>query len=458
MTGLELLIMGKLGGLATVAGLLTSARRAGERRARALLLQARHEALRAAGAGEVEASSTWVPQLSAEVGVLRLHLEELGQAHVRPSDPWPLTLERETTGDALAKAVLGARELVTGDPAFDDAFHVTGPRLEARAALDAPTRAALLVLSCEALLTLDPRGIVTIVHAPSPARADHRARAAFVERLTAVIQHSLTVARRLCAEEEPAQRLAEIVRTDPLATVRRACLGVLLRAFEDHEITREILPQACDDADPEVRLRAAIARGERGVPTLAALADDEDAPDVAVAAAVTALGSRSSLAQTCARLERARAAGREETARACVARLVSSGDPAVIAPLVALLRASPGSVSAAACEALVTLRATQAEGALREVLDHDDEGAVSAAARALGQLGSIASVPALRAAEERAREHGTRLAAREAVAAIQARASGATPGQLSLATGDAGRIALTDDPTGRVALAEDDAP
>ena len=79
-----------------------------------------------------------------------------------------------------------------------------------------------------------------------------------------------------------------------------------------------------------------------------------------------------------------------------------------------------------------------------------------AAAAALGQVGSAAAVLPLK--ELGAHGNATtseRRAARQAIAEIQYRAHGASPGQLSLAEGDAGALSLAgDDPAGRVSLAE----
>jgi hypothetical protein len=80
-----------------------------------------------------------------------------------------------------------------------------------------------------------------------------------------------------------------------------------------------------------------------------------------------------------------------------------------------------------------------------------------AAVRALGQVGSAHAVPSL-ADLASAGSADLRRAGREAIATIQARLHGATPGQLSLDPGSAGQIALADDAAGRLseAPAKDD--
>jgi hypothetical protein len=70
------------------------------------------------------------------------------------------------------------------------------------------------------------------------------------------------------------------------------------------------------------------------------------------------------------------------------------------------------------------------------------------AARALGRIGTAASVPALRDAEP-----ALGRAAREAIAAIQSRLPGAAEGQLSVAA-PSGEVSLTDDAQGRLSRDE----
>ena len=78
-----------------------------------------------------------------------------------------------------------------------------------------------------------------------------------------------------------------------------------------------------------------------------------------------------------------------------------------------------------------------------------------ACAEALGQVGSSNAVARLRAVESTSKDETLRRAVREAVAQIQGRLTGATPGQLSLADGESGQLRLTEDETGRVTLHED---
>jgi HEAT repeat protein len=96
-----------------------------------------------------------------------------------------------------------------------------------------------------------------------------------------------------------------------------------------------------------------------------------------------------------------------------------------------------------------------AEAPLLEALASDDLDVRLAAAQALGHVGSTASIPALKEARTRQGEPEFDRAARQAVAEIQSRVPGASPGQLSLADAGAqkaGQLTLADDEAGRLSL------
>jgi hypothetical protein len=171
-----------------------------------------------------------------------------------------------------------------------------------------------------------------------------------------------------------------------------------------------------------VRLRAAMALGEEGRGTLLELVERAGADDSCAARAVAALGDRlpATLAESALRgaLEKA---GRPQTAQACL-------------------------------EALALLGRAEAEGLMLEALRSEEVPVAVAAARALGRAGTVASVPPLR---EAMRHRGElRSAARQAIAGIQARLTGAEPGQLSLAGGEAGALSLVDGEPGSLSLAD----
>lgn len=85
-----------------------------------------------------------------------------------------------------------------------------------------------------------------------------------------------------------------------------------------------------------------------------------------------------------------------------------------------------------------------------------------AAAEALGRIGSAPAVPALKEAAATNRlDFSLQRAVRQAIAEIQSRLPGASPGQLSLDGAVAGDLSLVDeDPRGRVSMSQsgDEAP
>lgn len=76
-----------------------------------------------------------------------------------------------------------------------------------------------------------------------------------------------------------------------------------------------------------------------------------------------------------------------------------------------------------------------------------------AAANALGRIGSVAAVLPLREAAERSwLDRELRRVTRLAIAEIQSRLQGASPGQLSLAQAEAGQLSLATNPAGQLSF------
>ncbi|MGE5198136.1 MAG: HEAT repeat domain-containing protein, partial [Rhodospirillaceae bacterium] len=113
-------------------------------------------------------------------------------------------------------------------------------------------------------------------------------------------------------------------------------------------------------------------------------------------------------------------------------------------------------VAASAARALGRIGDAAAEPALIAALDRGAAAVGVAAAEALGRIGSPQAVVPLRsAASSHLLDGDLRRAARQAVAEIQSRVSGASPGQLSLAGDEAGRLSLVEEEQrGRLSMAE----
>jgi HEAT repeat protein len=181
---------------------------------------------------------------------------------------------------------------------------------------------------------------------------------------------------------------------------------------------------------------------------LQALAADPEVDDAIAAAAIDALGARFALADARAVLPRAIGAGRVRTAVAALS-VVGRGGGAEVPGLADVLSRTEGLIAVAAVRALAAIGGPSVEAPLVAALRGPQPLVAAAAAAALASCGGVASVPELKAAE--ARGGDIRRAAREAIAAIQSRLTGASPGQVSLASGG-GEVSVVDSADGRVSL------
>ena len=438
------------------------------------------EAARAAGLRAVAESAD---SLAGWSGSLRVRLErfddrETGGTRLRvsgPSMPSGLTVGPEGLA-TLLRGARGVREVEVGHDTFDAAAWVEGPPALARAVLTAENRRLLRALLDGRLerpghspfwasgglengvLRIDVPEIAPV----SPSRGRARETAARgeepgasvylrgLDHLPEVLVRALALARQLAAPADVARRLADNLRTEPVAAVRQQCLATLVREFADHPATGEALLAASEDPDADVRLRAAIALGPKGREVLLALAGGEGAEDATTERAVLALGFHVTTAQLRGILRNALRARREATAGACLRALGQRRGPG-IATLAKVLAVEKPKLAAVAAEALGATGDATAEAPLLAALGSAYAEVRLAAARALGRVGTTAAVPPLKDSE--ARDGALRGPARQAIAEIQSRAKGAAPGQLSLADGESGRLSLAPGEAGQLSLA-----
>jgi len=323
-----------------------------------------------------------------------------------------------------ARISLGTTGPTTGDVevghlGFDQQFSVQGATALVRARLDGPTRDALLELARRALR----EGQLTVADGQLRAVVPPGQRVSLSDPMDETVPLLAQVAHRLADPIDEIAELAKNVRQDPVSGVRLLCLRTLLREYPKHGSVGPLLREATQDAEAEVRLEAGTALGLEGVAALNALVADPSVEDDLAARAAASLGPRMDAGVARATLRREMAASsarrRPAVARACTAALGLHGDPQD--------------------EPLLLALGTEAQ----------DYALRLAAVRALGQVGSANAVPSL-ADLASAGSADLRRAGREAIATIQARLRGATPGQLSLDAGGAGQIALADDAAGRL--------
>jgi HEAT repeat protein len=412
------------------------------------------------------------PRLWGRAGALSVRLDTFVRGNLEGTvvvirelghRPGELSFRAEGVGSALAKA-LGRGELELGDPAFDDAVDLQGSPELACALFDAETRLAVTRLLRGVVAPAERSDVPRLVIA-SVSLADDELRIelprpatlGLTDEVAPGLCGAIPVARRLVRPPDLAAALARNLREDPLPAVRLSNLRVLVERHRDHPAAREALTAALADPDEEIRLRAALALGEQGHATLAAIASSPESDDRRAARAVHGLGDALPLDLALDVLEVAR--HRVAAAEACLAALGPRGGREVVDALARVLAREDWALGVAAARALGASGEAAAEGPLVEALHSISADLRVAAAKALGHVGSAAAVPTLRGAAERFGDAGLRRAVRQSVAAIQARLAGASPGQLSLASGEAGQVALVDkDSRGIVSLANEGPP
>jgi HEAT repeat protein len=274
----------------------------------------------------------------------------------------------------------------------------------------------------------------------------------------------LEVAKRLRRPPDLAARLAHLARHDPLPGVRLANLLTLVAECADDPATEPALVTACGDESDRIRAEATIALGERGRDTLLETVGGGGRAtllkiargtrdDGAGVRAFAALHPPLSFAIARSVLTQARRVRLLETARACLAWLARAGNADATRLVVKVMSVEKADIAVAAVEALAAAGSPGAEPALLVALARDVPEVRTAAARALGRIGSVAAVLPLKEAEARhARDIAFKRDARQAIAEIQSRVAGGSPGQVSLAEGEGGALSLVDDERGRLSL------
>lgn len=369
-----------------------------------------------------------------------------------------LTLRRESAEPEL-RDVFGPAELQLGDERFDDAVYMRGSAETLRAVLDVETRGAVL----EALGGgLRVAGTSHTLPADVSLR-DGRLEARFPplkasdapDQLAGALKTLVALARRLQRPADPVGRIATNTEREPEWRVRLENLRLLAHEHPRHPATREALKRCCQDERGEVQLVAALGLGgSEAKPVLLDIATREWSGDREAARAVAALGEELPAERAQSILSHALRTRRHLTAKACLESLGRLGRPELIEPLEKVLAVDGGELGVVAARALGSSRLPAAEAPLLEALGSASPDVRLAAAEALGSAGTPGALLRLKElAAAPGVEPALRRAARQAAAEIQARLPGASPGQLSLAEGDAGQLSLAgQDPTGRVSL------
>lgn len=351
--------------------------------------------------GGFEVEATWGTGLGASALMIELRCH----GHL-PDD---LELGPEPGGPRRA---LNEKDVLTGDPEFDALVWVKGDPTTIVAAFDGGTRRLATRFTQRGAILMQG-----VLRAPS-----RLGRSAAPAQVVAAMRSLVELARRLAIQNELAVRLARNANRDPVARVRANCLDQLAERFPRDDGTTRAFRSALSDRDPLVRVTAARHLGAAGRPVLLSIVAKAQTATSTLVMAVQALGAHLPPGVTARILRRSASLRKPHLVRSVLDALPATIDPRV------------------------------AEEVARFAHSCSTELQVPALTT-LGRIGSVALVPRLRAlADDRLRPREMRRAAREAIAAIQARAGG-TAGELALAEGNAGAISLaTSD--GRVTLDE----
>ena len=396
-------------------------------------------AVTACGLQVLETSSFVHSWLRASSGPLEVRIEQHGNPGALLVVMGPGPPDFHSVSIRPQNMLRIGREIETGDERFDSKFFIEGPTQLVLALLDQKVRSLLTGMEDESQVEI--------------FYGEIRAVVAEDAKVHDVLVRLLEIHKRLAPPLEIGQRLADNITLDPEPGVRLRNLLLLIHERRHQPGTAEVLRKACADPVPEIRLRAARELGAEGRSVLLDLAEKQE-DDAASAVALSIVGGELPFERMNAILDLALSHRHLRSAHACLGMIGRHGAVAVD-KLAQVLKSHYGELAPAAAEALGATASPDAESTLIQALQRDEIELQVAAANALGQVGSTAAVPPLKEAGERF-DLGLRRSTRQAIAEIQSRAKGASPGQLSLADGQAGQLSLAHDPAGQLSLEGDD--
>jgi|SRR6185369_6432005 len=394
-------------------------------------------------AGETCTSPESRPALWVWAGTTWVRFEETSRDSTRlvVTVPGPPGFAVVRIRRAQAKPADTSR-IEVGDELFDRTFQASGPLWLIRALFNAEVRSLLLRLNAESRLEIDGGEL----------------RSEMPEtQLTGMLPSFLQAGRLLAQPVDILRRLAENAHLDPEPGVRLQNLRLLALSHAREAETAEALRIACADESPAVRILAARELGAEGREVLRELAE-APTDDAASAEAVSLLGRDLPIERTRAILGRALHNQRVQTARACLEALGGSTAGEDIFRLSEVMAHEKSELAAVAATALGSTGSPAAEELLILALPRAEPADLQvAAANALARIGTAVAVLPLKELAERTARPTIRKAARRAIAEIQSRLQGASPGQLSLAVTEAGQLSLAPAEAGQLSLATDPA-
>lgn len=333
------------------------------------------------------------------------------------------------------------RDVEFGDPDFDELVYARGSELLLTALLDHTTRPLVF-----GLVNRGGRVAGGILRLSDP---DVRAG-----DVPGTVQDLLETVAHLDRPADLVERLCAIARRDPQPGARLHALSLLTGRMADDPRVRVVCRELLDAPEEELRLAAATFMGEEGRASLLAIARNVPGDNPNAVRAIRVLGRRLAGDEAGDILDAARRADCRGVVLAAIDALALIGDGAALRRLPMVRTLGDAELAVGVVTALGRSGNPAAEGRLISALDDERPSVIRAAVEALGRVGTVAAIPWLRRLAEGG-EHSLRGPARQAMAAIQSRLPGASPGQLSIATGEEGQLSMADDRGGRVALSAD---
>jgi hypothetical protein len=333
----------------------------------------------------------------------------------------------------VAERLQNEEDVRTGDEPFDNVLRIEGKPDAALALLDGTTRQLIDEALATNLRVWDGRVC----------------RDVDSENLVKEVRRAVELAGRLTLSPESIpHRLAQNARADPVAGVRLRNLDALLQHYPEGSCTRGTLSDLLKDAFAEVRLRAAIASGPKGYPTLTRLVGSPEASEKTELEALDFLIAHVPQKSQWPFIDSALKHRSRWVRERALGQVVRVGGPKALPRLAQLLADPDVELALEATRAIGKLGDSSCEPALIKAIATEDLRLRKAAAEALGALGTAAAVLPLQqmigGAAAAILTPDLRKAAHDAIRQIQSRLPRAEAGQLSLArSGDAqGQVSL----------------
>jgi hypothetical protein len=354
--------------------------------------------------------------------------------------PHEIELRAESLGTRVSTA-WGRRDVESGDPAFDETVCARGPEILVTALLDRRARPAVFELVNRGGSVLDG----------TLRTCEPRLR---IEDLPGVVEGLLEITAHLRRPADVVERLCAIAREDPQLGARLHALSLLTGRLADDPRVRVLCSELLNASEEGLRLDAAAFLGSEGREALLAIARNVPGDNPHAVRAIRKLGRRLTSDEAGGILDAARRADCRDVALAVIDALALIGDEGALRHLPTVRALTDAELAVAVVTALGRSGNPAAEDRLKSALDDDRPDVTRAAIEALGRVGTVSAIEWLRRVAA-VGERSLRGPARQAMAAIQSRLPGASPGQLSIATGEEGQLSIADARGGRVSLSAD---